>query len=148
MVISAIDPSSLRSRTVLVVEDELDLLELLADTLTEAGFHTLKARNGSEGLQRALAHHPDLIMLDVIMPVMDGIAMLERLRQDPWGKQAAVVLLTNALNSGKVAGAAKHGALDYLVKSEFDLERVVKKVKHHLAALPPLEQISQPKAQE
>lgn len=92
----------------------------------------LEAKNGEEGLEVALREHPDLILLDIIMPVMDGMTMLARLREDLWGKDAKVIMLTNLSDNEKVAETIAHGTYDYLVKSDWKLEDVVKKVRERL----------------
>jgi CheY-like chemotaxis protein len=73
-----------------------------------------------------------MILLDIQMPVMDGLEMLDNLRQDKWGKQAEVILLTNFSGMDKVAKAAERGAYDYLVKSDWKNEEIIKKVKTKL----------------
>ncbi|MBI2406266.1 MAG: response regulator, partial [Candidatus Harrisonbacteria bacterium] len=82
------------SKKVLIVEDELPMLDALHDALELAKITGLKARDGSEGLSVALREHPAAILLDILMPVMDGFQMLERLRKDMWGKDAKVLILT------------------------------------------------------
>src|SRR3989338_4953265 len=101
---------------VLIVEDEIELLEVLADRFKQEGFIVLSARNGEEGLQLALEELPDIILLDLIMPKMDGMTALKKLRQDPKGKDVPVILLTNLSTSDKIAEALQNEAYDYLVK--------------------------------
>lgn len=115
-----------------VVEDELSLLEVLSDKFVKEGFKVLQAKNGEEGLKVALAEHPDIILLDIIMPVMDGMAMLKKLREDSWGKDAKVIILTNLSDNEKTAQALDDGSNDYLVKSDWKIEDVVKKVEEKL----------------
>src|SRR5438876_10549070 len=82
-------------KTILIIEDEPPMTQVLADTLSENNFETIQAKNGIEGLGLALEQHPDLILLDVLMPKMDGITMMTQLRQDDWGKIVPVDILTN-----------------------------------------------------
>jgi len=119
---------------ILIVEDEQDLLEALVDKFTREGFKTLEARNGEEGLERALKEHPDLILLDIVMPKMDGMTMLKNLREDAWGKNVPVVLLTNlsATDVKIVRGVVEHEPSYYLVKSDWKIEDVVGKVRETL----------------
>jgi len=119
-------------KTILVVEDESAIKGALCDKLTKEGFSVLEAKDGQEGLEMAKANHPDLILLDVVMPVMDGIAMLKALRQDDWGKDAQVMLLTNLSEQEKVADAVELGSLDYLIKTDWSLVEVVEKIKAKL----------------
>lgn len=119
-------------KRILIVEDEPSLLTILVDKLNREGFSCLEAKNGEEGLKVALREHPDLILLDIIMPVMDGMTMLYELRKDPWGKDAKVIFLTNLSEAEKVAESLSQGVFDYLVKSDWKLEDIVIKVKEIL----------------
>lgn len=114
---------------ILIVEDDLDLLEVLINKFTMEKFEVLQAPDGKIGLEVACKEHPDLILLDIIMPIMDGISMLGQLRADAWGKNVPVILLTNLSDEGKVAEAMHHGVYDYLVKSDWSIDDVVKKVR-------------------
>jgi len=115
-------------RSVLVVEDEQALRMALRKEFTRAGFICFEAVNGHEGLQMALKEKPDAIILDLLMPKMGGMDMLEKLREDSWGHTAPVVLLTNVNELDMIAKATSHGVTDYLVKSEHSLADVVKLV--------------------
>ena len=115
-----------------IVEDELSLLEVLTDKFSKEGFKVLRAKNGKDGLKVALTEHPDIILLDIIMPVMDGMTMLKKLREDEWGKDAKVIILTNLSDNEKTAQALADGSNDYLVKSDWKIEDVVKKVEERL----------------
>lgn len=119
-------------KKILIVEDEPGLLNALVDKFTHEGFVVLSAKDGQEGLEVALPEHPDLILLDIIMPVMDGMTMLRDLRKDPWGKNVPVILLTNLSEAEKVAESLSQGVYYYLVKSDWKLEDIVKKVKEKL----------------
>lgn len=123
------------SKKILVIEDEAPLLQVLIDKITSEGFSVLGAKNGEEGLELALKEHPDLILLDIIMPVMDGMSMLYELRKDPWGNSVPVILLTNLSDAERVAEALRLKVYDFLVKSDWKLEDLVKKVKEKLGIL-------------
>src|SRR5260370_34454655 len=82
-------------KTILIIEDERPLRTALTDKLKRAGFATLEASDGEEGLRIALEKHPDLLLVDVIMPKMDGLTMLKELKEDEWGKQAKIIILSN-----------------------------------------------------
>jgi DNA-binding response OmpR family regulator len=123
-----------KKQHILVVEDELPLRQVLADKLVDEGFEVTKAVNGQDGLIAAIETRPDLIILDLVMPVMDGLTMLEELRRDEgYGKNAPVILLTNINDQDRVAQATEAGSYDYLVKSDWDLDDVVKRVRARLA---------------
>ena len=115
------------------MEDEAPLRNAVTDILSFEGFDVFQAKNGQEGLDLALAQHPDIILLDLMMPIMDGLTMLEKLREDQdYGKTAAVILLTNINDPEKVAMATEAGSYDFLVKSDWNIEDVVKKIKGRL----------------
>ncbi len=120
-------------KKVLVVDDEEPLQQALRDTLSREGFNVLTAKNGDEGLKTALEQHPDLILLDFIMPKMDGMTMLKQLRLDGWGKLARVVILTNLSDNEKIADAMNSETFDYFVKSDTKIHELVKKIKEKLA---------------
>jgi len=119
-------------KKILIVEDETSLRNALRDKLMLEGFITLEAKNGEEGLDVALRDHPDLILLDIIMPKMDGLTMLKKLREDVWGKNTKVILLTNLNDNEKVSEALLQGSYDYLVKSDWKIEDVVTKIRARL----------------
>lgn len=116
-------------KKLLIVEDEIALLRVLASQFDKKEFKVLEAEDGKEALKVALDEHPDLILLDLVMPVMDGMTMLGKLRQDKWGKDAKVIILTNLDDDAKVAEALKRGTFDYLIKSDWHVNNVVQKVK-------------------
>ena len=125
--------AELLNKKILIVEDEAPLRNGVSDILTFEGFTVFQAKNGQEGLDIALREHPDLTLLDLMMPIMDGLTMLEKLRQDQtWGTQAAVILLTNINDPEKVAQATEAGSYDFLVKSDWNIEDVVRKIKGRL----------------
>lgn len=117
---------------ILIIEDEPDIREAMAEAIAEAGFKVSTAQNGSEGLQIATTEQPDLILLDIVMPVMDGHETLKRLRQDPWGRSAKVVMLTSMDDVKNVASAHEGSITDYLIKTQNSLDEIVKKVREAL----------------
>ncbi|OGD23221.1 hypothetical protein A2Z10_03755 [Candidatus Azambacteria bacterium RBG_16_47_10] len=119
-------------KTVLIVEDEPSLQRALGDHFSREGISVLSAKNGQEGLEVALREHPGVILLDIVMPVMDGMTMLTKLREDVWGKDAHVILLTNLVDNKEIVEAMKTGVFDYLVKSDWKIDDVVEKVKQKL----------------
>lgn len=116
-------------KKILVVEDDRVLRRVIIDNLKSEGFIALEAEDGAAGLAAALAEHPDLLLVDIVMPKMDGIAMLEKLREDPWGKDAQVIMLTNLNDAEKVSYAAQKGVNEYLVKADWDIAGIIEKVK-------------------
>jgi len=116
-------------KKVLIVEDEAALKNVLEDRLKDEEFEVLTAADGKEGLESALKNKPDIILLDIIMPKMNGIAMLTELRKDDWGKTAVVLLLTNDSNPDSMSETLKNNASDYLIKSDWNLDSVVKIIR-------------------
>lgn len=119
-------------KKILVVEDQKLLMQALVNSLNKADFEVIEAEDGQEGLEMAIQHHPDLILLDIIMPVMDGLTMLKKLRQDKWGETAKVVILSNLTNTESLETAKQENVADYLIKSNWKLDDVVIKSKETL----------------
>lgn len=116
-------------KTILIVEDEPSTMQALVEKFSKNGFSILKAANGKEGLEIALEKHPDLILLDIIMPKMDGMEMLKRLRKDDWGKTANVAILTNLTDPEKVSEASGEKVYDFWVKADWKLDDLAKAIK-------------------
>ncbi len=114
---------------ILVVEDDEFVGKMLVDKLNRDGFIGLVANDGQKGLALAIAEKPDLIILDILLPVMDGIEVLQNLRQDEWGKTAKVIVMTNLTRDDKLGEAYKYGVTDYMVKANWDLDDVIEKIK-------------------
>ena len=120
-------------KNILIIEDDVFLGDVLLEKFNKEGFPTTLSRDGAEGFSKIKELKPDLILLDITMPKMDGIAMLRELRKREDGKrQTPVFVLTNLDDFGKIAEATELGALGYLQKSEWHLDDVIKKVKETL----------------
>lgn len=119
--------------TILIIDDEPSIRTPLVEAFTKENFTIYEAPDGASGLELARANHPDMILLDLLMPVMDGMTMLKQLRQDAWGKDARVIILTNDDTLEPMADALGQQAFDYLVKSNWQMSAVVAKVKQRLA---------------
>lgn len=119
-------------KTILIVEDEKDIADTISETLKDAGFTVLMAENGSQGMAIAITDQPDLILLDLKMPVMDGHQFLDKLREDAWGRSARVVVLTAMDDVDNVAVAHKGGIKDYIVKSNLSIDELLSKVREAL----------------
>lgn len=122
-------------KKILIVEDERDMRQALVDELSRNGFETLEAKNGREGLESVQKDHPDLILLDIVMPEMDGMTMMQKLRENVEGKKIPIILLTNLNATDKIIeGVVRDEPSYYLVKSDWNIEGVVAKVKEMLNA--------------
>ena len=121
-------------KKILIVEDEESMLGAISDYLENQQFATLKARDGEEGLGIALKEHPDLVLLDIIMPKIDGMLMLQKLRQDEWGKKAPVIILTNVspIANSVINSVLQNEPAYYLVKTDIKLEGILEKIKEVL----------------
>jgi len=108
------------SKSVLVVEDDNLTRKSLVNLLIEKGLVVHEAVNGKVGVEQALAKKPDLILTDVRMPEMDGLAMIEEIRKDEWGKNVPVIILTTDETTTTVNSALKAGITTYLPKMTLD----------------------------
>lgn len=113
---------------VLIVEDDPDTLELVRFILTRAGFDVLLASNGLEGLKAARESHPSLILLDMAMPEMDGIATTKELKADPKTQDIPIVALTVRALSSDRKKALDAGCVGYITKP-MDVAAFVTEVK-------------------
>lgn len=111
--------------TVLIVEDDDSIRELYADAFSNAKIDVLKASNGEEGVALALQHHPDAILMDIMMPIMGGHAAVNKIRKDPWGKTAKVIYLTNMNDAENVVHAVERGSDEYIIKANLSPKEVV-----------------------
>jgi DNA-binding response OmpR family regulator len=113
---------------ILIVDDEPNIVQTLQDRLEMNEYDVVTACNGKEGLERAVEHKPDIILLDVIMPLMDGHEMLEALRNQPGCDEMSVIMLTARSQTQDIARANACGIEDYIVKP-FDLSELLEKIE-------------------
>lgn len=114
----------------MIVEDESGLREAMAEVIATTGYEVLTANDGEQGLATALEQKPDLILLDLRMPVMDGLTMLSRLRDDEWGATVKVMVMTALDDLNSASTAHQEGPLvEYIVKTNISLEDLTAKVK-------------------
>lgn len=116
-------------KTLLLVEDDGSLQKALQTKLGEmCDCQIIAARDGETGLQLAVSKKPDLILLDIIMPRLDGVNLLTKLREDEWGKRARVLVLTNVADDERVARCIELGAEEYLLKTDWKIEDLAKEI--------------------
>jgi CheY-like chemotaxis protein len=116
--------------TVMVVDDTQLIRETVAKLLRREGYETVCACNGREALAEFEKTVPDLVLLDIMMPDMDGIEFLERLREKPEGRVLPVIMMS-ALGDDVNQNLAKElGASDFLVKTRFNASQVLERVRH------------------
>ncbi len=110
----------------------MSLLELFEAKLKGSGYAVLSADDGIKGLAVALDKHPHLIVLDMLLPKMNGPAVLQELRKDSWGAKVPVIVLSNVDDSQHIFDTLSNGVLDYLVKADVSLDQIVDQVRFRL----------------
>jgi CheY-like chemotaxis protein len=120
------------AKKILVIENEKATRKILVDKLQRENFSVVEAGSGQQGLELALKEHPDLILLDVFMPNMNGLELINKLHQDDWGKQAPIIILSNISEDTQLMSEIKHQNYDYLMKTNHNLSSVVEKIKAKL----------------
>ena len=121
-----------KQKKILLVEDDDSLAGVYTTRLEAEGFDIKRVPNGEEALASALSFHPDLILLDVMMPKVSGFDVLDILRNTPETANSKVIMLTALSQETDKARANEFGVDDYLVKSQVVIADVVERVKHHL----------------
>jgi twitching motility two-component system response regulator PilH len=117
-------------KKILIIEDELVFLKLLTSELTAKGYTVIQATDGKKGLEKAKNEKPDLILLDIKMPVMDGMTMLGLLRQEELFKKTKVILLTNIEPDEDMTEKVIQGLpLYFFIKSDIKLTDLLAKIK-------------------
>lgn len=119
-------------KKILLVEDDAALASVYQTRLEAEGFDVRHVDNGEDALSNALEYRPDLIVLDVMMPKIDGFDVLDIIRQTPETTSMRVIMLTALSQAKDKERAEKLGADDYLVKSQVVISDVIARIKHHL----------------
>jgi CheY-like chemotaxis protein len=115
---------------ILIIDDDLAFCEMLSEILTSEGAEVVTKNDGESGVNYALENHPDIILSDMMMPKMTGIAALEILRKDDWGKTVPVILLTNVNQPEAMAASVENGPpTEYLLKVDWTLDQIAERVK-------------------
>ena len=114
--------------TILIIEDEQLARKALRRELEKNNFTVISANNGQDGLITAFEKHPDLILLDIVLPVIDGMTVLSRLRDDSWGSKVPVIILSNLSKGVSEQEGKKMGVSTYLVKTDWKLHEVIEKI--------------------
>lgn len=122
----------MESKKILLVDDDLTLLEMYEDRLKAEGFEIIQATNGEEALARLRENKPALVILDIMMPKVNGFDVLKNIRSDNDFKDTPVIILTALIQDVDRAQGKKLGATDYIVKSETMPGEVIAKIKKAL----------------
>ena len=116
-------------KKILFIEDESALQRTFEEALKDEGFEMISALDGETGLKMAKEKNPDLILLDLILPKVEGMEVLKKLKEDEKTKDIPVIVLTHLEELEKVEKAMELGAKAYLVKGEYSLNEVVERIK-------------------
>lgn len=120
--------------SVLLVEDEPALCDIYSTKLLMSGYEVAIAHNGVEGLEQARGGHPQIVLLDIIMPVKDGFEVLQELKADPATKGIPVILLSNLGQDPEIKKGMDLGAARFLIKANLTPQHVVEEVERVLAS--------------
>ncbi|HZK43411.1 MAG TPA: diguanylate cyclase [Syntrophomonadaceae bacterium] len=116
---------------ILVIDDEKSIRDLLKSALSEEGYHVLVAFDGLDGYEKAIEHTPDLILLDIMMPDIDGFEVLQRLKREDKTANIPIIFLTAKVDGEERVAGLEAGAVDYIIKP-FYLREVMARIKIHL----------------
>ncbi len=114
---------------ILVVEDDKFLREMISRKLDKEGYEVIEAVDGEKGEEKAKSEHPNMVLLDLILPGIDGFEVLERIKKDPSVADIPVIILSNLGQKSEVERGLKLGAIDFLIKAHFTPAEIVKKIK-------------------
>jgi two-component system, sensor histidine kinase and response regulator len=128
------DAKTDKKKLVLAVEDDVFLAGVHKNKMAKEGFEIFVAGNGREALEFLKTRKPDIILLDLIMPVMDGFETLKAIKENPETKDIKVVILSNLSQEEDKQRVMDMGALDYIVKANVSFREIVEKVKVYLEA--------------
>ena len=119
-------------KKILYIEDEPALQRALSAMLVREGFETLQALDGETGIRLAKEKKPDIVLLDLVLPRMNGFAVLQALKGDPETKDIPVLVLTNLEGVGDIEKVVEMGAVSYLVKTNYPLSELIEQIKRYL----------------
>lgn len=111
-------------KRILVVDDDKDCVQLVKDFLESKDYEIITAFEGETGVAKAKTIKPDLIIMDIMMPVMDGITALQRMKENPLVSKIPVIMLTSKDKDEDVLAGYKHGA-EYYITKPFDLKQLI-----------------------
>ena len=119
-------------KKVLIVEDEAPLRMALSDKLKNDGFEVFEAEDGAVGLELVASEKPDLILLDLMMPGVDGLSVIKRLKESEETKEIPIMVLTNSSGTDTIMDVVTHGVNDFIVKSDWSISDILTKVREKL----------------
>jgi len=119
-------------KTILIIEDDKFLRELITQKLIQEGYETSEAIDGEEGIKKIKEEKPSLILLDLILPGIDGFEVLSQTKEDPAISSIPVIILSNLGQKEDIERGLKLGAVDYLIKAHFTPGEIIEKIKNIL----------------
>lgn len=120
------------AKNILIIEDDKFLRELIVKKLEKEGYSTFEAIDGEEGIKKIKETKPDLILLDLILPGIDGFEVLSKIKEDLMMAKIPVIILSNLGQKEDIDRGLKLGAVDYLIKAYFTPGEIIQKVKANL----------------
>lgn len=120
------------AQKILIIEDDKFLRELIAQKIAKERYEVSEAVDGEEGAKKIKEEKPDLVLLDLILPGIDGFGVLSRMKEDPTLSRIPVIILSNLGQKEDVEKGLKLGAVDYLIKAHFTLGEIIEKIKNIL----------------
>lgn len=117
------------AKKILFIEDEFTLQKAMEEALRKEGYEVIQALNGKAGLNMVKSEKPDLVLLDIILPKMDGFQVLEQIKRNKETKNIPVIILTNLGDAEDIEKSLSLGATTYLVKSDHSLNEIIEKIK-------------------
>lgn len=119
-------------KRILIIEDEILIGELLRKKLADEGYYAFLVQDGEKGLEEVRAQKPDLVLLDIILPRMNGFEVLRKVKEDQSLQSIPVIIISNSGQPAEIEEAKRLGVAGWLVKTEFDPAEVVEKVRKHI----------------
>ena len=119
-------------KNILIIEDDKFLRELIVRKVINEGFDTSEAIGGEEGIKKIKEEKPDMVLLDLILPGMDGFEVLSLMKEDSALSSIPVIILSNLGQKEDIEKAMKMGATDYLIKAHFTPSEIIEKIKANL----------------
>lgn len=116
-------------KKIFIIEDDKFLRDLMSEKLSSQGFEVFSAINGEEGIKKIQETKPDLLLLDLILPGMDGFEVLSKIKKIPEISKLPVVVLSNLGQKEDIERGLNLGAVDYLIKAHFTPKEIIEKVK-------------------
>jgi DNA-binding response OmpR family regulator len=120
------------AKKILIIEDEELLYNLLERKLNEEGYQASVAKDGAEGMKMIKEIKPDLVLLDIVMPNKNGFEVMDEMQADEKLKHIPIIVISNSGQPVEIDKAKELGAKDWLIKTEFDPQEVIEKVKKQI----------------